>query len=44
MNTIEQFKKGRAIKYQNPSGPLNMGEKKKKYRKQIYQKFHMKKE
>lgn len=29
MNTIEQFKKGRAIKYQNPSGPLNMGKKKK---------------
>ena len=29
MNAIEQFKKGRAIKYQNPSGPLNMGPKKK---------------
>lgn len=29
MNVIEQFKKGRAIKCQNPSDPLNMGEKKK---------------
>ena len=29
MNAIEQFKKGRAIKCQNPSGPLNMGPKKK---------------
>ena len=29
MNAIEQFKKGRAIKCQNPSGLLNMGEKKK---------------
>lgn len=29
MNAIEQFKKGRAIKCQNPSGPLNMGSKKK---------------
>ena len=29
MNAIEQFKKGRAIKYQNPSGSLNMGPKKK---------------
>ena len=28
MNAIEQFKKGRAIKCQNPSGPLNMGSKK----------------
>ena len=28
MNAIEQFKKGRAIKCQNPSGPLNMGPKK----------------
>ena len=29
MNTIEQFKKGRIIRCQNPSGPLNMGPKKK---------------
>ena len=29
MNAIEQFKKGRAIKYQNLLGPLNMGPKKK---------------
>ena len=29
MNAIEQFKKGRAIKCQNPSGSLNMGPKKK---------------
>ena len=29
MNTIEQFKKGRIIRCQNPSGPLNMGSKKK---------------
>ena len=29
MNAIEQFKKGRIIKCQNPSGPLNMGSKKK---------------
>ena len=28
MNAIEQFKKGRVIKCQNPSGPLNMGPKK----------------
>lgn len=38
MNAIEQFKKGRAIKCQNPSGSLNMGPKKKlsiKEQKQI---------
>lgn len=29
MNVIEQFKKGRVIRCQNPSGPLNMGPKKK---------------
>ena len=29
MNAIEQFKKGRVIRCQNPSGPLNMGPKKK---------------
>lgn len=29
MNAIEQFKKGRIIRCQNPSGPLNMGPKKK---------------
>ena len=29
MNAIEQFKKGRIIRYQNPSDPLNMGPKKK---------------
>ena len=29
MNAIEQFKKGRIIKCQNSSGPLNMGSKKK---------------
>ena len=29
MNVIEQFKKGRIIRCQNPSGPLNMGPKKK---------------
>ena len=29
MNAIEQFKKGRVIRCQNPSGPLNMGSKKK---------------
>lgn len=29
MNAIEQFKKGRVIRYQNPLGPLNMGSKKK---------------
>ena len=29
MNAIEQFKKGRIIRCQNPSGPLNMGSKKK---------------
>lgn len=29
MNAIEQFKKERIIKCQNPSGPLNMGPKKK---------------
>lgn len=29
MNAIEQFKKGRVIRCQNPSGPLNMGLKKK---------------
>lgn len=28
MNAIEQFKKGRVIRCQNPSGPLNMGPKK----------------
>lgn len=31
MNAIEQFKKGRVIRCQNPSGPLNMGSKKKLY-------------
>ena len=38
MNAIEQFKKGRVIRCQNPSGPLNMGPKKKisiKEQKQI---------
>ena len=30
MNAIEQFKKGRAIKCQNPSGPLYLNKKKKK--------------
>ena len=29
MSAIEQFKKGRVTRYQNPSGPLNMGPKKK---------------
>lgn len=29
MNAIEQFKKGKVIRCQNPSGPLNMGSKKK---------------
>lgn len=29
MNAIEQFKKGRVIRCQNPSGPLNIGPKKK---------------
>ena len=29
MNAIEQFKKGRVIRCQNPSGPLNMRPKKK---------------
>lgn len=29
MNAIEQFKKGRIIRCQNPSGPLNIGPKKK---------------
>ena len=29
MNVIEQFKKGRVIRCQNPSGPLNMRPKKK---------------
>lgn len=29
MNAIEQFKKGRVIRCQNPSGPLNIGSKKK---------------
>ena len=38
MNAIEQFKKGRIIRCQNPSSPLNMGPKKKlsiKEQKQI---------
>ena len=30
MNAIEQFKKGRVIRYQNSSGPLYLNEKKKK--------------
>lgn len=37
MNIIEQFKKGRAIKYQNSSGSLNMGSKKKLSIKEIRQ-------
>ena len=37
MNAIEQFKKGRVIRCQNPSGPLNMRPKKKVCPEQIHQ-------
>lgn len=37
MNAIEQFKKGRIIRCQNPSGPLNMGPKKKLSREELDQ-------